>query len=1284
MYHRAALTPQPPFPPLRPRWAPYLAGPPPLHPPQPGPQPPTTGASNATEQPTGSGAAPWSSAPPRPRQSSWTPLTDDGRPAPALPSKAFPAPALGEPSPRIGPTPRAAHTAVDVDGLEEISKQMSGGEDGDGQEAALQMARVVGAEKLYVAFHDRYTDGHAPLEDLQALFEAADLFVTEKEIDPAVVGLCPEALLDHRMSYHHCQEVYLQVKVDHQRTQQQTQEMNNAGRLTRWISGLSDTEATNVLLVVVVVLCSLSAFLAAGIAIALMVTDSMSNFDSNMQADLAIMGDSLEVFARQLAPNETDSRAELFLTTLASIAQLLVYGGTIDTTTRMLVKTGNSVSASLEAWWNMQQDQSFMAYANLTALFANVSVAKYGLTGTRSVVDEVNNSPQLPSGYEVMLGQRNVSTGGVDFLTAFRYGNQCPTSGCLVDGAAATLMLAALSGRSGAQSAVDYRNVSVYAGYSSLNNLGVEVKVDVNTLLVSRYSQIRSYFQSWNSAATNGWEFILVYDPGARTVLTTLPNCSSDCTAATLADGTPAALALAGKTGTMTYTNGRGVPAIAAYYKLNVGSLPIGLVIQTPMSQIVSQTLSSFTAVVDTLNSQYASGSQEFELATFQLQGGNTTFTHLTAYRYASECPNGQCVLATDYLQLAAQNCSEDGGVARTTDYRGQSVVAGYTCVPELNLILVFKVDTGDVETETLQAVIDAVNTHNAEDNSSSEFVVATPNPGLTAAQVKGYGDFKVRSHVKYPNQCVNVNCTWNRTSALRALEDLRDVIEARDYRNVAVKTAPMRSTATTAGIGLAMERDRSDAWTPVINTIIKISSFAAGMVVFSTVVLVAVTKVFLRSMITAKEEGRRAVETEKNRFSKLVASMYPKYVVPRLLAEEKQMVCEVPRAAVFFSDIHEFTSASNTMGSKELLLLLGYVYGVMDDIADYFGVYKVKTIGDAYLAVLGLPGSDCENPCLDLLRFASCVCQVFGNRFVHPAEGQVLAQMNKTMMWNGRAGAAKRRAPAAAGTRLASHAPSRRSGGEGSETHRTMSNTSSLQTDTTAGDSKVQCIMSYGLAVGKLVAGVLAGRCPMFDIWGGTVNLASRMQSTGEPGRIQVSESLYKRVTAVPGQPFSFEDPRSTFCKGFGNVNAYMVRTTTEGLPKDLQLQLKLEPRYGAFYFDNILTQASGKDADAAKAAGSPTHGPDSPQPAASPRHTSPPKPPMMSPRPHRHASPKQRVLIPNPSTSPRNRAMTPKQRLASAIKGAVTTPSRIVRGAPSGDADLSETEVLVTPSAR
>lgn len=52
---------------------------------------------------------------------------------------------------------------------------------------------------------------------------------------------------------------------------------------------------------------------------------------------------------------------------------------------------------------------------------------------------------------------------------------------------------------------------------------------------------------------------------------------------------------------------------------------------------------------------------------------------------------------------------------------------------------------------------------------------------------------------------------------------------------------------------------------------------------------------------------------------------------------------------------------------------------------------------------------------------------------------------------------------------------------------------------------------LRVGLARGSVVAGVVGGSKPQYDIWGNTVNVASRMESTGEMGRIQVSLSFYE-----------------------------------------------------------------------------------------------------------------------------------------------------------------------------
>eukprot|EP00667_Euglena_gracilis_P000355 EG_transcript_355 len=1102
--------------------------------------------------------------PPRPVSSSWHDRSSEGQSTNSDPIKPL-------------------HMVVDMEDPEEV--EGAAGEFYGGPEeemgVARQLARAAGAERFFDAFHERCPSGHASAAGLSEILAAVGLTVPTEELQRTMAQLFPKVDIEGPapVPYAQCQEVYLHLLAD-QRRSVALQELGPSGCVARWMA--TDTGATNLLLVIVISLCSVSAFLAAGVAILMLFLDGLDTIGTHLQEDLRVVQDTLEVFASQIATQTQNEQTSTFVTTLSVVLEYIGYIASIKTEGSDILKMATSISNCMSAWLTTGPEKAFVALALLAAALGNTTVARYGLDQTLAVFNGVN-AGGMTTNYEVALARWRNSTPNtaVEYLTAFRYAAQCPkSSGCVTNATVAAPMISALSGSTFAQYVMDYRATSAFAGFTSVNGLGVEVQVSSSGFTSSRFRLIQTIMQTWTSDSTNSYEYLVarVTTPGVGTLLVPPQNCTTACQQLIVSPGWPMYNAMLGLTGVMQFVNHRGAKAIAAY--TTVSGQPLALVVQMELTDITKGVLAAIVATLTRLNTQYAQNSQEFELSTFQVRNGNVTITHLTPYRFASECLTGQCV-ETPYVRLAAGNCS--AGVLTTTDYRGVPVLVGYSCISELSAVVSVKSDVKDNEADTLQAILEAVNARTAKDTATSaKFLLATPNSGLTADEVTGYGDFQIRSNLKYPDSCVNPNCTWNSMSALLALQDETNVIQTLDYRNVAVKAAPSRSTALSYAVGLALETDSHELWQPVVDTAWKVAVFAAGMVVLSTLVLVLTTKVFLRSMISAKEEGKRAVEKEKDRFSKLVSSMYPAYVVPQLLEGEKQMVCEVPAAAVFFSDIHEFTSVSNAMGSKELLTLMGYVYGVMDHIADRFEVYKVKTIGDAYLAVHGLPGTTSSNVSLDLLRFASCVCQVFGDRFVHPTEGQVLAAMNKAMQWNGRT------APKAKCSSLGSVATSAVGGGKagsGTQSVAAQSQRSAGRLGSKASASvaesgrqpldAVRCVMSYGLAMGKLVAGVLAGRCPMFDIWGTPVNLASRMQSTGEPGRIQVSEQLYQRVVAVSGQPFSFEGPRSVVCKGFGAVNAYLVRATAEGLPKDLQMELRLEPRYGEFFFTNILAPA-------------------------------------------------------------------------------------------------------------
>ena len=73
-----------------------------------------------------------------------------------------------------------------------------------------------------------------------------------------------------------------------------------------------------------------------------------------------------------------------------------------------------------------------------------------------------------------------------------------------------------------------------------------------------------------------------------------------------------------------------------------------------------------------------------------------------------------------------------------------------------------------------------------------------------------------------------------------------------------------------------------------------------------------------------------------------------------------------------------------------------------------------------------------------------------------------------------------------------------------------------------------------------------------------------------------QVSELVYKAVMADKTHSFTFEKGHKLYCKGFGSINAYLVKDTCETPPKSLLESLHLSPNYGSFYFDNPMRAGS------------------------------------------------------------------------------------------------------------
>lgn len=105
--------------------------------------------------------------------------------------------------------------------------------------------------------------------------------------------------------------------------------------------------------------------------------------------------------------------------------------------------------------------------------------------------------------------------------------------------------------------------------------------------------------------------------------------------------------------------------------------------------------------------------------------------------------------------------------------------------------------------------------------------------------------------------------------------------------------------------------------------------------------------------------------------------------------------------------------------------------------------------------------------------------------------------------------------------------------------------------------------VLRVGINVGPVVAGVIGARRPQYDIWGNTVNVASRMDSTGVQGRIQVTEDVHRLLRKCP---YHFVCRGKVSVKGKGEMLTYFLEGRTDGSgsqPRSLSLGQKMCP-YG------------------------------------------------------------------------------------------------------------------------
>jgi class 3 adenylate cyclase len=213
---------------------------------------------------------------------------------------------------------------------------------------------------------------------------------------------------------------------------------------------------------------------------------------------------------------------------------------------------------------------------------------------------------------------------------------------------------------------------------------------------------------------------------------------------------------------------------------------------------------------------------------------------------------------------------------------------------------------------------------------------------------------------------------------------------------------------------------------------------------------------------------GRRALAVEQDRSERLLLNVLPAPIAARLKQGEAVIADRFQEVTVLFVDLVDFTRSSDHSTPERVVQVLDDLFTAFDRLAERHGLEKIKTIGDAYMAVGGLPAP-------------------------RPDHAQAVAEMALAV----REETARHRDPS--GQPLA---------------------------------------LRIGIDTGPVVAGVIGTTKFSYDLWGDTVNTASRMESQGVVGCIQVTERTYQRL----GDGYRFERRGPIQIKGKGELVTWFL----------------------------------------------------------------------------------------------------------------------------------------------
>lgn len=229
-----------------------------------------------------------------------------------------------------------------------------------------------------------------------------------------------------------------------------------------------------------------------------------------------------------------------------------------------------------------------------------------------------------------------------------------------------------------------------------------------------------------------------------------------------------------------------------------------------------------------------------------------------------------------------------------------------------------------------------------------------------------------------------------------------------------------------------------------------------------------------------------KQIEEEQEKSERLLLNILPQPIADRLKKSPSIIADSYNDVTVLFADLVDFTPFSSSKPPNEVVSFLDEIFSHFDRLVDRYGLEKIKTIGDSYMAVAGLPTPrvDHAEAAADLAIEMQSVMAKIGGTFHPPIQIRI------------------------------------------------------------------------GLHAGPVVAGVVGKKKFIYDLWGDTVNIASRMESHGIPGKIQVSDNFYQRLC----KRYIFHEKGVIHVKGKGNMLTHFLIEKIQDESVKAQQQTSLE----------------------------------------------------------------------------------------------------------------------------